>query len=85
MALAVPLLRFLSRVGGGHFDDHFRIGTRSFCRAGHELPQCHLVDEKGYGPFRNLTLSNRTFCDFAQRSPAAGFLPARAGSSGNIY
>jgi hypothetical protein len=31
--------------------------------------QCHLVDEEGYGPFGNQTLGNRTYCDFAQRSP----------------
>jgi hypothetical protein len=31
--------------------------------------QCHLVDEEGYGPFGNLTLGNRTYCDFAQHSP----------------
>jgi hypothetical protein len=35
--------------------------------------QCHLVDEEGYGPFGNLTMGNRTYCDFAQRSP----IPAR--------
>lgn len=35
--------------------------------------QCHLVDEQGYGPFGNQTLGNRTYCDFARRSP----VPAR--------
>jgi hypothetical protein len=31
--------------------------------------QCHLVDEEGYGPFGNQTLGNRTYADFARRSP----------------
>jgi hypothetical protein len=31
--------------------------------------QCHLVDEEGYGPFGNMALGNRTYCDFARRSP----------------
>ena len=31
--------------------------------------QCHLVDEKGYGQFGNQTLGNRTYADFARRSP----------------
>jgi hypothetical protein len=31
--------------------------------------QCHLVDEKGYGPFGDHTLGNRTYADFARRSP----------------
>ena len=31
--------------------------------------QCHLVDEEGDGPFGNQTLGNRTYCDFARRSP----------------
>jgi len=31
--------------------------------------QCHLVDEKGYGPFGDQTLGNRTYSDFASRSP----------------
>jgi len=31
--------------------------------------QCHLVDEEGYGPYGNVALGNRTYCDFAQRSP----------------
>jgi len=35
--------------------------------------QCHLVDEKGYGQFGDGTLGNRTYCDFARRSP----VPAR--------
>ena len=35
--------------------------------------QCHLVDEEGYGQFGNHTLGNRTYADFARRSP----VPAR--------
>ncbi|MDB6109017.1 MAG: hypothetical protein JWR69_767 [Pedosphaera sp.] len=35
--------------------------------------QCHIVDEVGYGPFGNHTLGNRTYADFARRSP----IPAR--------
>ncbi len=31
--------------------------------------QCHIVDEEGYGDFGNLTLGNRTYADFARRSP----------------
>lgn len=31
--------------------------------------QCHLVDEKGYGDFGDHTLGNRTYADFARRSP----------------
>jgi hypothetical protein len=31
--------------------------------------QCHLVDEEGYGPYGNNTLGNRTYADFARRSP----------------
>jgi hypothetical protein len=31
--------------------------------------QCHLVDEEGYGTFGNHTLGNRTYADFARRSP----------------
>jgi hypothetical protein len=31
--------------------------------------QCHLVDEEGYGAFGNQTLGNRTYADFARRSP----------------
>ncbi len=31
--------------------------------------QCHIVDEKGYGPYGDMTLGNRTYADFAQRSP----------------
>lgn len=31
--------------------------------------QCHLVDEEGYGEFGNHTLGNRTYSDFARRSP----------------
>lgn len=31
--------------------------------------QCHLVDEEGYGQFGNQTLGNRTYADFARRSP----------------
>ncbi len=31
--------------------------------------QCHLVDEKGYGEFGDHTLGNRTYADFARRSP----------------
>jgi cytochrome c peroxidase len=31
--------------------------------------QCHLVDEKGYGAFGDQTLGNRTYADFARRSP----------------
>jgi len=31
--------------------------------------QCHLVDEKGYGDFGDHTLGNRTYADFAKRSP----------------
>jgi len=31
--------------------------------------QCHLVDEEGYGPLGNGKLGNRTYADFAQRSP----------------
>jgi hypothetical protein len=31
--------------------------------------QCHLVDEEGYGPFGTNVLGNRTYADFAQRSP----------------
>jgi hypothetical protein len=31
--------------------------------------QCHLVDEKGYGSFGDQTLGNRTYADFARRSP----------------
>jgi cytochrome c peroxidase len=31
--------------------------------------QCHLVDEKGYGAFGDHTLGNRTYADFARRSP----------------
>ena len=31
--------------------------------------QCHLVDEEGFGQFGNQTLGNRTYCDFASRSP----------------
>ncbi len=31
--------------------------------------QCHIVDEEGYGLYGNHTLGNRTYSDFAQRSP----------------
>lgn len=31
--------------------------------------QCHLVDEKGYGPNGDGTLGNRTYADFARHSP----------------
>lgn len=31
--------------------------------------QCHIVDEMGYGDFGNHTLGNRTYADFARRSP----------------
>ena len=31
--------------------------------------QCHIVDEEGYGPYGNHTLGNRTYSDFAKRSP----------------
>jgi hypothetical protein len=31
--------------------------------------QCHLVDEEGYGSLGNNTLGNRTYADFARRSP----------------
>jgi hypothetical protein len=31
--------------------------------------QCHLVDEKGYGEFGDHTLGNRTYADFARRTP----------------
>jgi cytochrome c peroxidase len=31
--------------------------------------QCHLVDEKGYGDFGDHTLGNRTYADFARRTP----------------
>jgi hypothetical protein len=31
--------------------------------------QCHLVDEKWYGEFGDHTLGNRTYADFARRSP----------------
>jgi len=31
--------------------------------------QCHIVDEMGYGPFGNGTLGNRTYADFARRTP----------------
>ena len=31
--------------------------------------QCHIVDEEGYGEFGNHTLGNRTYSDFARRSP----------------
>ena len=31
--------------------------------------QCHIVDEEGYGEFGNHKLGNRTYSDFARRSP----------------
>ncbi len=31
--------------------------------------QCHIVDEEGYGEFGNQKLGNRTYSDFARRSP----------------
>jgi len=31
--------------------------------------QCHIVDEKGYGDFGDLTLGNRTYADFARHTP----------------
>lgn len=39
------------------------VGQAMNCR------QCHLVDEEGNGPFGNHTLGNRTYADFARRSP----------------
>jgi hypothetical protein len=55
------------RTATGHVPGPFR-GLAMNCR------QCHLVDEEGYGPFGTNILGNRTYADFARRSP----IPPRA-------
>lgn len=39
------------------------------CMGAMNCRQCHLVDEEGYGSLGNNTLGNRTYADFARRSP----------------
>jgi hypothetical protein len=39
------------------------------CMGAMNCRQCHLVDEEGYGALGNNTLGNRTYADFARRSP----------------
>ncbi|HTB84176.1 MAG TPA: hypothetical protein VK742_11025 [Candidatus Sulfotelmatobacter sp.] len=46
----------------GHVSGPFK-GQSMNCR------ECHLVDEKGYGPYGDHALGNRTYADFARRSP----------------